>query len=532
MNNNLKNDVGINSTVFFGAVILCGIFYIPMLIFREELRPLGAQILTLITHSLDWAFLLLAFACLIFLLWLAFGRYGNVKLGGPDDKPEFSTFTWLSMLFAGGVGAGLVHWAVAEPMFYLMWPPFWAEPMSGQAAQWAIAYGVFHWGVLAWALYTPAAMAFAYMLYVRKVPYFYPSYACRGVLGGLVDTWVGRAIDIFVIVALVGGIGTTIGIVVPMIAAVIAHIIGIESTLFVEIGTLLALFLIIGYTVYTGIYDGIKKFAEINTWLVFILVGFILATGSTLWILSFYVDSMGVLIQNFFRMALYTDPITNSGFPQDWTVFYWAWFLAWSIYFGLFVARISKGRTIKNVVLNMAFTTTLGCSLFFMVLGGHVVDLQLNQGMALDAVLSAYGTGALLIAAMETLPLSAVVMPLFVVVLMIFQATAINTNAYSISMIASKKIKYGEEPVRWARLFWCILIVFIGIAILAVGGLQIVQLSSVATSLPILVITVILMISVIKWLNEDFGEIAGPKVLTADYKEEEEEKEEKEENQN
>jgi BCCT family betaine/carnitine transporter len=355
------------------------------------------------------------------------------------------------------------------------------------------------------------------MVYVRKKPYFYPSYACRGILGDVVDGWVGKAINIFIIVGLVGGLGTTMGVVVPMLSEVIAHMLGLENTIYVKSGTLILLAVIFGYSAYSGIYAGIKKLSEINSWLCFALLGFILLAGSTLWMLSFYVDSIGMLIQNFFRMSLNTDPIGKSGFPQDWTVFYWAWWVAWAIYFGLFIARISKGRTIKDVIINMTFTTTLGCSLFFMVFGGYVVDLQLNKGMELDAILASAGGGKMIVAVLETLPLSGLIIPFFVLVMLIFQATTIDSNAYTIAMISCDEIKYTQEPPRWIRLFWCILLCVIGIAIMMVGGLQIVQLSSVATSVPIVFILVILMLSVMKWLKEDFGDQTAPKVLTIDY---------------
>lgn len=518
--NKLGQGPQVNTQVFIGSVLLCTIFYAPMLMFREQLRPLTATVLTALTYSLDWLWLLLAFACFIFLVWLAFGRYGNVKLGAPDDEPEFSRFSWLSMLFTGGVGAGLVYWSMAEPIFYLTWPPFWEEAFSAQAAQWAVAYGIFHWGFLAWGIFTPGAIAFAYMIYVKKKPYFYPSYTCRGVLGNRVDGWIGTAINIFVIVGLVGGLGTTMGVVIPMISAVIANFLGLENTIYVQSGTLVLLAIIFGYSAYSGIHSGIKKLSELNSFLCLGLLAFILIAGPTLFMLSYYVDSVGMLIQNFFRMTLNTDPISQSGFPQDWTVFYWAWWVAWAIYFGLFIARISKGRTIRDVILNMTFTTTLGCSVFFLVFGGYVVDLQLNKGMELDVILTTIGGGQMIVDVLESLPLSGLVIPFFILVMLIFQATTIDSNAYTISMITCDKIQYGQEPPRWIRLFWCVLLAVIGVAILVVGGLQVVQLSSVLTSVPVVFIIVILMISVLRWLKEDFGELTASKVLSIDIQEE------------
>lgn len=507
----------INPTVFWGSAIVCFLLYAPMLIYGESLQKYVSTVLKAITYSMDWLWLSFALGCVIFSLWLAFGRYGNVKLGGPNDNKEFSDFSWLSMMFTGGVGAGLVYWSMAEPIFYLKWPPYWGEAFSAQAAQFSIAYGIFHWGITAWAIFVPGAIAFAYMIYVRKKPYYYPSYACRGVLGDRVDGWLGRVIDMFVIVGLVGGLGTTLGTVVPMISAVSAHMVGVEDTMTVKVVVTLVIAAVFTYSAYSGLNRGIKKLSEMNSWLCFGLLLFIMAVGPTLYMLSFYIDSIGVWATNFLRMSLYTDPISKSGFPQDWTVFYWAWWAAWAMYFGLFVARISKGRTIKNVVLNMMVATTIGCSLFFLVFGSYTVDLQLNQGIALDVVLAESGAGAMIVEVLKTLPLTVIVIPYFLFVMLIFQATTIDSNAFIISMIACKEVKNNQESPRWSRLFWCGLLAVIGVAIMTVGGLPVVQLSSVATSVPIIFIIIILALSLRKWLNEDFGDAVKSKILISDY---------------
>ncbi len=254
-------------------------------------------------------------------------------------------------------------------------------------------------------------------------------------------------------------------------------------------------------------------------WLCMALLGFVLLVGPTVFLLSYYVDSIGIMVTNFLRMSLYTDPISGSGFPQDWTVFYWAWWAAWAMYFGLFIARISKGRTIKGVVLNMMVVTSVGCSLFFMVFGGYAADLQLNQGMGLNTILAESGAGAMIGEILGTLPIPAILFPYFLLVMVIFQATTIDSNAYMISMIACKEVKSSQDSPRWSRLFWCFFIVAIGIAIMMVGGLSAVQLSSVATSIPTMVIIIILGISLVKMLHKDFP--IESKTMTVDYQEEE-----------
>lgn len=502
----------INPPVFWGSVIICLLFYGPMVIFQQSAQGVIDKAMYIITHSTDWLWEALVFGSLIFLLWLAFGPYGRVKLGGRDDEPEFSTFTWIAMMFCGGSGAGLVYWACIEPVYYLQAPPFWAEPFSPQAAQWALSYGIFHWGFSAWATFAVPAVAFSYMFYVRKRPYLYPSYACRGVLGNLVDGWVGRIIDLVVVVGMVGGIATSLGFVIPMLSKLTADYLGVEDTIFVKLIVAVLFALIYGYSTYKGLYSGIAKLADYNMYLTFILLGFVLLVGPTFWMLSYFIDNLGMLFQNFLRMSLYTDPITKSGFPQDWTVFYWAWWLAWAIYVGLFAARISRGRTIRELILNMVLSATAGSALFYLVFGGYNVDQLLNKGVDLAKILRESGGPGVISAMLDTLPLKAVVVPFFIIVMAISQATGVDANAYTIANMSCFEIREGMEPPKWSRVFWAGMLLFATIALLLVGGMKVVQLSSVLTSVPVLFLTVILAVSTVKWLKEDFGDSIKPLV--------------------
>lgn len=242
----------ISKSVFGGSVIICLLFFGPMILLQGSLQDLAGEVMTLVTHGTDWMWELVVFGAVLFSLWLAFGRYGNVKLGGPDEKPEFSTFTWFAMMFCGGSGAGLIYWGILEPIYYLKWPPFWAQEGSAQAAQYALSYGIFHWGVSAWATFVIPAIGFAYMFYVRKRPFLYPSYACRGVLGNRVDGWLGRVIDLIMVVGMVGGVATSLGLILPMISNIGATYFGLEDTLTVRLAVAALFTCLYGYSCYRG----------------------------------------------------------------------------------------------------------------------------------------------------------------------------------------------------------------------------------------------------------------------------------------
>jgi BCCT family betaine/carnitine transporter len=204
-------------------------------------------------------------------------------------------------------------------------------------------------------------------------------------------------------------------------------------------------------------------------------------------------------------MSLYTDPVAKSGFPQDWTTFYWAWWLAWAMYVGLFVARISKGRTIRSVIANCVFSATAGCALFFMIFGGYQVDMIMNQGVDLFAVLRDQGGPAVTSVFLQSLPLQSILIPFFVFVMFISQATGVDAASFTMANMACYEVKDGVEPPKWSRVVWALLLFFATTGLLLVGGMDAVKLSSVLTAVPVLFILVILAISTVKWLREDFG---------------------------
>jgi len=499
----------VNKTVLAISVIACVLFYGPMMIFQEAAQvPVNAA-MHFITYSTGWLWEFVVFGCLIFLAWLSFSRYGRVKLGDPDEKPEFSTFTWVAMMFCGGSGAGLVYWALIEPIFYLKFPPFGIEAYSAKAAEYALAYGIFHWGFSAWATFAVPAVAFGYMYYVRKKPYLYPSYACRGVLGNAVDGPLGKIIDAIVVIGMVGGMATSLGFVIPMLSKVSADYFGIQETMGFKLIVAVLFSAIYTWSCYNGLKGGIAKLADMNMYLTFILLGFVLIVGPTIFLFNLFGDNIGVLINNFVRMSFYTDPIGKSGFPQDWTVFYWAWWLAWAIYVGLFAARISRGRTIRALIANMVFTATAGCMLFYLVLGGYQVDQIFNMGpdkvTFLGDLLKAEGGPAVISYFLNTLPLKGIVIPFFIFVMAISQATGVDAASFTMANMTCYEVKDGVEPPRWIRLFWAGMLFFATVAILLVGGMSVVQLSSVLTAVPVLFLLVILAISTVKWLREDFG---------------------------
>ncbi|WP_257350366.1 BCCT family transporter [Pseudalkalibacillus decolorationis] len=493
----------LDNSIFWPSIVLVVLFTFLLVIFRESAAPVLAGMMSGINNSLGWAFEFLTIGLFIILLWLMFGRFGRVKLGSADDQPEFSRFSWGGMLFCASMGTSIMYWSIVEPLYYYTGPPFGIKANSKEAADVALSYGLFHWGISAWALYALPAVVIAYSFFVRKDASLKISTSCRGALGKHADGLLGKIIDILVIWSMVGGLGTSLGLGVPMVSAVIGDIFGIEPSIGLSIIIIIIWTAIFSSSAYLGLYSGIKKLSDWNVYMALGIAVFVILVGPTLFILSYFTNSMGIMLDNFMRMSLYTDPIYKSGFPQTWTIFYWAWFAATAPFIGLFVARISKGRTIRELIANVLLWGSVGSWLYFAVFGGYTLNLELTGELPLTKILSEQGGPAVIVAVLNSLPLAPVVLIFFLILGFIFLSTSLDSATYVIASIATAELRSNEEPARWHRLLWGVVLSAMAIGLTIVGGLEVVQTSSVLVSVPIIVIYVLLCVSLIKWLKHD-----------------------------
>lgn len=484
--------------VIFGATVM-------LVINREVAEPYLDNLMTSITYQMDWAFQFLTIGLFIILIWLAFSRYGKIKLG--EGKPEFSTFSWGAMLFTAGMGTSIMYWSMMEPIHYFIGPPFGIQPESPEAAEWAVTYGLFHWGISAWSLYAFPTVVIAYSYFVKKRPSLKMSVALSGALGKYADGWLAKLIDVLVIWSLVGGLGTSLGLGVPMMSAVIGEILGIQQSLGLNVVIVISITIIYSASAYLGLQKGIKKLADINVYMALAIAVFVFIVGPTSFILSYFSNSFGLMLQNFPMLSFYTDPINKSGFPQGWTVFYWAWFAATAPFMGLFVAKISKGRTIRELITHILLWGSIGGWIYFMVFGGYTMHLQLNDILPVKDILNESGGPAAIVGILKSLPLSAIVLPFFVVLGIIFLSTSLDSATYILSAIATKELKDDQDPARWHRMVWGAMLAIIAVSLMLIGGLRVIQTSAVIVSVPIFIIYLLLIVSLLRWLKKDFPKI-------------------------
>jgi BCCT family betaine/carnitine transporter len=494
----------IDKHVFWPALIVVVAAIVPLVMVPEESEAVLDGVFGFITSNLGFLFLWFTVGSMGVLLWFALGRYGSVRFGGQDAEPEFRYLSWVGMLFCAGIGTSLLYWATIEWVYYYQAPPFGIEAETAEAAHWAAMYGLFHWGPMAWALYCLPALPIAYAFHNRKIPFLRISQACRGVIGDRADGALGKIIDVLFIFGLVGGTGTSLGLGTPILSESISTLTGIERTFALDAFVIVVWTAIFGTTVYLGMEKGIKRLADANVYLGFFLLAFVLAFGPTVFILDTFTNSLGLLAANFFRMSFSTDPVGQSGFPQTWTVFYWAWWIAYAPFMGLFVARISRGRTIREVVGANLVWGSLGCWLFFAVFGNTALHDQLNGTVPVIEIMNGTSPQAAIVAVVDALPMGTLILVLFVAMAFIYSATTLQASAYTIASVASRELVAGEsEPLRWNRLFWALALGGMAVALMYLGGLKPLQTASLIVALPLIVVISLCVWSFLRWLKED-----------------------------
>jgi BCCT family betaine/carnitine transporter len=481
------------------AIIL--VVCITLLLSPEAAGVMLQSVYNYIANEFGILYLLASVAAISFLVWLASSRYGKIKLGEGD--PEFGQLSWVAMLFCTGVGAGLMYWCVTEWAFYYDAPPFGVEPRSTEAAEWASTYGLFHWGLTAWAFYCLPAIAIAYPYYVRKMSILRFSVSCNWFLKGREHGPVARTIDFLFMVALIGGAASSLGFSTPMIAACIAWLFDINPGFSLEVAVIGLCVVLFAVSVWLGLKKGIKRLSDINLMLAFGLLLFILLVGPTAFLVKTSLNSVGLMAQNFVRMNFWTDPFTDSGFVESWTIFYWAWWIAYAPFVGLFVTRISRGRTIRQVIVGMLVLGSLGSWIFYMVMGNFALFGQLAGTVDFTGILNNVNANAAIVATLETLPLAPVVVAVFAVVAIIFSATTYDSASYTLASSATLHLQAGDDPARWHRLFWAFALGLMPVALMFIGGLKVMQATLLVVSLPILLVGIVMSISLVRSLQAD-----------------------------
>ncbi|UCZ53286.1 BCCT family transporter [Bacillus shivajii] len=511
----MNNKNLIDWPTFIGALAILILVAVPLIAVPEFGDMAVSAANTFVTYNFGVLYLIIGMVLFIFLITIAFSQYGRIVLGKKGAEPEFNTLTWAAMLFAAGIGSSVLYWGTIEWAFYYQWPPFGVEPGTREAIQWAVTYGIFHWGPIAWAIYCLPALPISYFFYVRKRPVLKVSEACRPVLKKYADGPVGTIVDVLFMFGLLGGAGTTMALATPLIGAGVSHFTGIEPDIVLFTIILAIATTIFAISSYTGLKKGIKMLSNLNLWLSFFLLGFVFIVGPTVFLSKSMVNSIGLLTDNFFRMSMWAEPFKDlgpferTGFPEDWTIFYWAWWLVYAPFVGLFVARISRGRTIREMVVGTLVYGTVGCLLFFGILGNYGLYLELSGQYSVIETMNNVSTEAAIIGTIAQLPLSPILVTTFVVLALVFLATTFDSGSYILASVTQKEI--DDEPLRWNRMFWAIILATPSIILMYLGGLETLQTASIVGGFPLIFIMAMLAVSFKRAVKADMPKTFGTK---------------------
>jgi len=480
---------------FFLIVGLAAVLFI----FPEQANGVIAQVRFFFGDTVGVYYLILGLGVLIVSLFLAFSRYGDIVLGEPDEKPKYSFFAWGAMMFTCGLAADILFYSFAEWVMYAGNPHILE---MGSIAGWAGVFPLFHWSFIPWAFYLVLAVAFGFMLHVRRRERQRYSEACRPVLGDkLADGVPGRIIDLFALFALLAGTATTFSVATPLMASILVKLFGITiSRTAVTIIILLVTCAVYTYAVLHG-FKGIGFLAKLCIWLFFGLLAIVLLFGGQgRFIIENGFQSLGKMFQHFIELSTYTDPGRTTSFPQDWTIYYWAYWMVWCVAAPFFIGNISRGRTVRQVIAGGYIFGVGSTIISFIILGNYGLGLQVAGGADFIAAYEAGGDlYQLILDIIDTMPASELILVLTMLCMIAFYATSFDSIAYTAACYSYKKLGPDEKPHTAITLLWCLLLIVLPIALVfSESSMNNIQSVSIISAFPIGIIMIVMIWSFIK----------------------------------
>jgi len=451
-----------------------------------------------IARRFGWFFILSVQGFLLLCIYLAASRFGHIRIGGADARPEFSSASWFAMLFAAGMGIGLMFWSVAEPILHLQDPPG-AVAMTPEGAQRALDLAFLHWGLHAWGIYALVGLALAYFAYNRGLPMTIRS-AFHPLLGERIHGPIGHALDVLAVLAALFGLATSLGLGVAQINAGLNYAFGIAFSTGAQLGLIALITMVSAASVASGLDRGIKLLSNVNLLAALLLLIFVLLAGPTQFLLENLVESTGHYLQNLLALGSWTETYSlESAWQASWTVFYWSWWIAWSPFVGMFIARISRGRTIREFIFGVLAMPSLFTFVWIATFGGAAI----YESLFVDAGIVTAANENVATALFEMLsryPLQDLSVLLAVFLVMVFFVTSCDSGSLVMGILSCG----GETDIRVPeRMFWAILAGIVAAVLVLGGGLTALQTASISTGLPFAVVLVFMAVCLVKALRED-----------------------------
>ncbi|WP_026702670.1 BCCT family transporter [Salibacterium aidingense] len=484
--------------VFWISIAICAILVIWGASSPDQLESVTNTLTSTFSTGFGWYYLIIVVFMLGFCVYLIFSPYGRIKLGEEDTKPEFNLPTWFAMLFTAGMGMAMVFWTTAEPISHAFINAPEAEAGTDQAIQDSLQYAFFHWGIHAWAVYAVVALTLAYFKFHRGYPGLisatlvplFGEKSMRGLPGTLIDS--------LAVFATVVGVASTLGFGTAQINEGLAFLFNTPNTFFVQVIVLVIATVLFIISAWSGISKGIKYLSNLNMWLAFILLIALFIVGPTLYILDMFTSTTGNYISNFFNMSFRSAPLDEGtrDWIDAWTIFYWAWWISWSPFVGIFIARISKGRSIKEFMLGVLFVPSLVCFIFFTVFGVSALNLEQNG----IAEISQYPMETATFAVLQEYPLGFLMSLVTIVVIAVFFITSADSATFVLGMLSSNG---SIDPAGIVKISWGVALSLVAAVVMYFGGTQGLQNTLIIAALPFSVVVLLMGGSFFKTVRDE-----------------------------
>lgn len=491
MDRNLwKNPVFIVSTAVILLLVLLGAFV------NDQFTEVSDMLFNFTTNNFGWFYLLAVFIITLFLIFISISKYGRVRLGSDNDRPEFPFFTWIGMLFSAGFGAGLVFWGVAEPMSHFFTTPFGNEAQTPEAARIAMGYSFFHWGVSQWSVFAIVGLIIGFLQFRRRKPGLV-STALEPVVG--TKPLIKHSIDSLAVIATVMGIATSLGLGVLQMNGGLNAVFGIENSFGIQLVIIGVMFVAYTLSSSTGLHKGIAYLSNLNLGLALVLMVFVFFAGPTVFIMETFTLALGDYLTNFVQYSLRMQPYADGEWVRGWTIFYWAWAIAWSPFVGAFVARVSRGRTIREFVMGVLVIPPAIACVWIAVFGGTALFYDLNNSTGIAEAVDNDLTSALF-QTFDVLPLSTVMSVAAILLIFTFLVTSADSATYILASMTS----FGSlNPPTVFKIIWGLLMSAIAAVLLYSGGLEALQTASLISALPFTVLLLLMVWAFIKIIRNE-----------------------------
>lgn len=464
-----------------------------------------------ICFDFGWFFEWYIAAVVIICILLCVLPVGKKRFG--SEKPEFSTFSWIGMMFTGVAGFGVLTWTAIEWFYYYQTPTWGIEPYSVEALYYSTAYPLHHWGPIIFAAATLMAVVVAYQMHCKKVTNVRPSTACVSVIGEKnAKGALGKVIDALFAISILTGLVTAIGVNVPTLFGIISRVFGVQPNFVAQSCVIILWSVVMALLLFTGLKKGVKFLSDFRVIAGFAILIYLLFVGPTSYLLNGMVDNIGMYLQNILRLTFNTDTYAASGTPQNWTVFYWCWYIALAIQTGIFFAKISRGRTVRQLIIGALAAQSIGSWIFFGIFMNYSIYTFQNEAVDLATIIATSGQGEAIVALWDHIPFVKFLYPVLMVYGFFSMQTLLNGNVYSMAMVTTKELSSDEEPPRWNRVFWSLGVGAIAISLLLIGGISSAQSVTIIGSIPGVIIMTLMIWAFFKEIRSGW-KIKGAKTV-------------------